>query len=353
MDIDEGAAIRRRERGVRQENPQSTRLCFFLRHYPAKDQEFARKGQAGGWFTYEDTLKWFRNTTEQQLDDIVANSRSFIPPHAHRFESRVIQGVKWIRARYGHSYDTSFGDVERDRDADVLPTLSELLIDLVVANLPQYLSQLDQIADGSIISEVFSKYKNRQGGKLTNKFIKAFLLPQVSELNFKGVLLEDSIIRLLPKSCPSLYSLSFAGCYTAMTDANLQYILKRCGDLRELDISGCQYLTTTGYQHLAKLGSRLTSLSVRWLKSINKTTATFLLQSLPELQLFNITGCPQIQPSEVEELGQAFPNVYIQQYDSVDAVQPGDLVDNNAEDIQLQEEEEEDEAPDQGGFGLF
>lgn len=331
-------AVRRGEREVRRDNPQSERLCYFLRHHPSKDHKYAAKGQPGGWFKYTDVLPWFRNFDEQQLDALVASSRSFIPPHAHRFESRTVTGVKWIRARYGHSFDTSFSDIELESEAGDIPTLTDLLLKQVVADLPSYLPQLSTLQDGSLLSALFVAYKRMTGGKMSNKVIKSFLLPQVPSLDFKNILLEESIIRLLPKSCPQLCSLFLEGCFTCMTDTNLQYLLKRCTELRQLEISGCKYLTLPGLQNLIKLGAKLNFLSLRWIKPVTPKFVEQLCTALPELEHLNITGCPCIHPNDVIDLINTFPNIYIQ-YDTVDDVTDGllaegDAVDEEAEDHQ-------------------
>lgn len=344
--MDRGEA-RRRERALRNENPQSERLCYFLRHHPAKDRLFAAKGQSGGWFKYEDVLPWFRATNEAQLDALVASSRSLLPPHSQRFESRTIDHVKWIRARYGHSFDVTFGDIDRERVAGELPTLTQLLIEYVASNLPQFLPSLSEIDDGSIISALFERYKKVTGGNVSNKIIKCFLLPQVCHLDFKGLLVEDSIIRLIPKACPDLGSLSFESCFTCMTDTNLQFILKRCTELRYLDISGCTYLTTNGMRILSKLGTKITTLLLRWMKAANLDLVRFLLTNMPQLELLNITGCPSIHPTVVEKLIQDFPHVYIQ-YNVLDDLETEngeeDEVDARAENVLAAVEEDgEDE----------
>jgi len=309
--------FRRRERAVRNDNPSSERLCYFLRHHPAKDQVFAAKGQPGGWFKYEDVRPWFTNLSEAQLDALVANSRSFIPPHDNRFENKTVSGEKWIRARYGHSYDTSFADVEHDSEQDGIPTLTELLIKQVASDLPKYLPMLVDLSDGLLVSALFHKHKRLTDGKISNKVLKCFLLPQVTVLDFKGLLIEDSIIRLLPKACPSVHSLSLEGCFTCMTDTNLQFLLKRCTELRLLDISGCKYLTDTGLQTLIKLGTKLTFLSVRWIKTVSPKWVQQACRAFPNLELINITGCSFVHPKHVTELRTEFPNMIIQ-YDSVD-----------------------------------
>jgi hypothetical protein len=289
-------------------------------------------------------LPWFRSLNEGQLDALVASSRSFIPPHAHRFESRTTEGVKWVRARYGHTFDTNFGDVERDLEQDEVPTLMELLIKTIIADMPKYLPHLSDISDGSLITLLFNTYKRKPGVVMSNKVIKQFLVPQVSALDFKGILVEDSIIRLLPKSCPNLYSLSMGGCFTCMTDTNLQYLLKRCPDLRQLDISGCKYITELGMQHITKFGTQITLLSIRWQKVVNPKWVRAIASALPNLELLNITGCPCVHPDDLEGLRSEFSNLYIQ-YDTVDDIpQPGDDLDDLAQEDDVRDLHEADEA---------
>mgnify|MGYP001036169137 FL=1 len=204
--------------------------------------------------------------------------------------------------------------------------------------MPSYLPQLSTLQDGSLLSALFVAYKRMTGGKMSNKVIKSFLLPQVPSLDFKNILLEESIIRLLPKSCPQLCSLFLEGCFTCMTDTNLQYLLKRCTELRQLEISGCKYLTLPGLQNLIKLGAKLNFLSLRWIKPVTPKFVEQLCTALPELEHLNITGCPCIHPNDVIELINTFLNIYIQ-YDTVDDVTDGllaegDAVDEEAEDHQ-------------------
>lgn len=337
--------VRRGERELRGENPESERLCYFLRHHPAKDTTFASKGEPGGWFKYTDVLPWMRHMAEVRLDAVVASSRSFVPPHAHRFESRLLDGEKWIRARYGHSFDTSFADIERDGEDEDMPTLTELLLKQIVVNMPVYLPKLSELGDGSLITALFMKYKRATGGNVSNKVLKSFLLPQVTTLDFKGILIEDSIIRLLPKSCPSLYSLSFEGCFTCMTDTNLQFILKRCTELRQLELSGCSYLTSTGMLHISKMGTKLNLLSLRWIKAVNTKIVSQICAALPDLELLNVTGCLCLQPNDLKKLRTNHPNVFIQ-YDLVDQSEGtanADDVDDMAEFAHPDEEEEQQE----------
>lgn len=328
-------AVNRQEREVRNQNPgASERLCYFLRHHASKDRVFAAKGVPGGWFKFSDVLPWFRNLSEEQLEGLIESSRSFIPPHAHRFEARTEDGEKWVRARYGHSFDTNFSDVEREPAIGEVLTLTELLIKNIILSMPTYLPHLNDIQDGNIISALFDKYKKVPGVTMSNKIIKQFLLPQVAVLDFKGVLLEESIIRLLPKLVPSLFSLSLEGCFTCMTDTNLQYLLKRCTELRQLDISGCKYITQLGLQHIIKHGSKLSLLSVRWLKCVNSKWITAICAALPDLSHLILTGCPCIHPSDAESLQDAAPHIFIQ-YDTVDDVpHTEDDVDQVAEDAQ-------------------
>lgn len=325
--------VNRRERDLRNANPVSERLCYFLRHHPSKDRVFAGKGQHGGWFKYSDVLPWFRNLDETQLDAVIGSSRSFIPPHALRFESKTENDEKWVRARYGHSFDTTLEDLERQREKGEIPTLQQMLIERVAADLPRYLNELKTLPDGWIISSLFQRYKQVTGDNISNKMLRCFLLPQVSHLDFKGLLIEESTIRYMVKECTNLTSLSLEGCFTVMTDTNLQYLLKRCTELRFLDISGCRYLTDAGLMKIPKLGVKLTSLSLRWLKSVNRNVVRNLAAAMPQLEVLNITGCPCVHPAHIEQLRAEVTNIYIQ-YDTVDEIDAMrmDELDNQAED---------------------
>lgn len=329
-----GREVRRRERAVRNDNPSSERLCYFLRHHAAKDRVFANKGQPGGWFKYVDVLPWFRNLDESQLDAVIASSRSFIPPHALRFETKTEDSVKWARARYGHSFDTTLEDVDRERSKGEIPTLTQLLIERLASDLPNYLKDLNTIHEGWIITSLFHRYKTVTGNNVSNKVIKFFLLPQVSHLDFKGLIVEDSIIRFMVKECTNLMSLSLEGCFTCMTDTNLQYVVKRCPELRFLDISGCRYLTDAGLSKIPSLASNLSSLSLRWLKVVNREVIRKLASSMPQLEILNVTGCPMVHPAHVEELRTEFPNLYLQ-YDTIEDIDAAraDELDTQAEEV--------------------
>lgn len=334
MERGERQEVRRRERAVRNDNPSSERLCYFLRHHPAKDRVYAAKGLPGGWFKYTDVLPWFRTLDETQLDAIVGSSRSFIPPHALRFESKLENDVKWVRARYGHSFDTSFEDLEREREKGEIPSLTTLLIERLAADLPKYLNELVNVPDGWIISSLLQRYKMVTGNNVSNKVLKCFLLPQVSHLDFKGLIIEDSIIRHMTQSCVNLTSLSLEGCFTCATDTNLQFVLKRCPDLRFLDISGCHYLTASGFAKIPKFGTNITSLYVRWLKIMNRDIIKNLVTTMPQLDILNITGCPQVHPAHVDQLRAELPDVYLQ-YDTVDELDAAraDELDTRAEEV--------------------
>lgn len=332
----------RRERDLRNANPTSKHLCYFLRHHPSKDRIFAGKGQPGGWFKYTDVLPWFRNLDETQLDALVESSRSFIPPHALRFESKSEEDAKWVRARYGHSFDTTLEDLERQREKGEIPSLTQMLIEKVAADLPTYLNDLKTIPDGWIISSLFQRYKQVTGDNISNKMLKCFLLPQVSHLDFKGLIIEESTIRYMVKECSNLTSLSLEGCFTCMTDTNLQFLLKRSTELRFLDISGCRYLTEAGLMKIPLLGTKLTSLSLRWLRCINRQVIRNLVAAMPQLEVINITGCPCVHPAHLEQLRSEITNVYIQ-FDTVEELDARmDDLDNLAEEGYAAEAVDED-----------
>ncbi|XP_066597239.1 S-phase kinase-associated protein 2 isoform X2 [Prorops nasuta] len=114
-------------------------------------------------------------------------------------------------------------------------------------------------------------------------------LKKLSALNAAWCSLDAASVKILCKSLPTtITQLNLAGGRKTMTDENLEYVVKRCPDIEELDLSDCTMLTLKKPHVLANL-IKLEHLSLSRCYSI--PPATFLrLCHMPSLRYLDIFG---------------------------------------------------------------
>jgi len=192
--------------------------------------------------------------------DLVAKSKN---PHLadkkSRYQVWTVNGKEYVRATYGHTFDLAVGaDLhavatkknptksnaansnnidEGDEAISKVPTLAALTVNLIVKHIADYgpvrfhldpspislltrfsLDQhLGSLPIGFVVTQIFNRYKSscfETKTRCTNKMINFFLTPHVESLDFRGIIIEDSIYRGLGNSCKNIKSLSFHGCFT-------------------------------------------------------------------------------------------------------------------------------------------
>ena len=215
-------------------------------------------------------------------EKIVSESLSTINKGQRRFEIKTIGNVEYIRAQYGHSfplngvgYNYPLADgLEYGR----IPSLLEYALHSVVKNIKRFPPDMNlgqYIPDAYLLQLIFETLKLEYSSastattstsspppvtcSISNPLIKLFLIPEMEVLNLQGILVSNSLLKLIGINCNKLVTLNLRGCFTDMTDTNFQFLLRKIAassggkaKLQNLDIGDCKNITDKGLEQIGK-----------------------------------------------------------------------------------------------------
>lgn len=192
-----------------------------------------------------------------------------------------------------------------------VPRLYELLVTTICKNIGDYGEFLSECPDGNVLTSLLEFLKRSRKQPLSTKIVRIFLQPNIEHLDLSGIIVEHGLYNSIVK-CRALKSLVLRGCFTAMTDTNLQLILRRCNELRQLDLSACRYITDEGLEHIGRYG-KLTHLNLRFLHRISAAAVRKMLTELvPKgLSSVDLSGCVSLtsDPAVWQSIVDAFPTL--------------------------------------------
>lgn len=195
--------------------------------------------------------------------------------------------------------------------AGSVPRLYDLLVETICKNIGDYGEFLTECPDGNVLTSLLNFLKRSRKQPLGTKILRIFLQPNIEYLDLSGVIVEHGLYNAIAK-CRALKSLVLRGCFTAMTDTNLQLILHRCVELRQLDLSACRYITDEGLAVIGRYGT-LTHLTLRFLHRISAgAVRKMLAELLPRgLVSVDLSGCVSLtsDPAVWQSLVEAFPTI--------------------------------------------
>jgi len=136
-------------------------------------------------------------------------------------------------------------------------------------------------------------------------------LVELKNLNISWTYLDgDAVNALLRKITPNIQRLNVAGCKNTFTDPHLRYLVKRCPELSELDLSDCVELTPRGIEALSDL-QNLEYLSIS--RCYNIDVLGFLsLKKLPKLRFLDVFGL--VKEEILEMLVKTFPEIGLNKF---------------------------------------
>eukprot|EP01122_Echinamoeba_exundans_P005426 TRINITY_DN15581_c0_g1_i1.p1 TRINITY_DN15581_c0_g1~~TRINITY_DN15581_c0_g1_i1.p1 ORF type:complete len:362 (-),score=43.21 TRINITY_DN15581_c0_g1_i1:3-1088(-) len=291
----------RRNRPTEEQRRRSAMLSFLLRHAPNKYPDLKAKQHKGGFFPIDDILKRIQKTTLEQLRETVDASTSH--RGSKRFEIATTNGSEYIRATYGHTFDVSQGlsldgsgpalDGE-ESDQGRVSSLFDMVLSVICSRVEDYAEHFGDCPDGNLLTAIFAHLKKSINRSIGTKIIKSFLQPPLEHIDLSGLIVEQGTLTALAK-CVNLKSLHMQGCFTCMTDTNLELITRRCKMLKVLDVSACRYITDAGLAAMAK-HSNLTHLSIRFLHRITPRGVRDMLSVLVPKGLISVdaSGCQSL-----------------------------------------------------------
>lgn len=183
----------------------------------------------------------------------------------------------------------------------------------VCAHVEDYADFFKDCPDGNLLTAIFSQLKQTRKRPIGTKLIKAFLQPPLEHIDLGGLIIEQGVYPALNK-CANLKSLHLQGCFTCLTDTNLELLVRRCRNLKILDVSACRYITDAGLAQVGK-HARLTHLSMRYLHRVTPAGVASMLKALGAsgLRTLDVSGCLTLttDPDAWKSLVAMFPDLTI------------------------------------------
>jgi hypothetical protein len=183
----------------------------------------------------------------------------------------------------------------------------------ICSRVEDYAEHFSDCPDGNLLTAIFAHLKKHRTRPIGTKLIKSFLHPPLEHIDLSGLIVEQGTVTALSK-CVNLKSLHMQGCFTCMTDTNLELLMRRCKMLKVLDVSACRYITDAGLAALAKHSS-ITHLSMRFLHRVTPAGVHDMLKVLVSKGLvsLDVSGCVSLTTDlEVwNALTKAFPDIAI------------------------------------------
>jgi hypothetical protein len=131
-------------------------------------------------------------------------------------------------------------EAARTAQLNRVPALRAKLYTFLAKNIDVYVNKEQSLLnyiDGYSVAMLLKEVGKHR--RVPNWMLKQFLVSCPPALDLTGILVEESSLRAIGQMCPNLQSLCMSGCYTSMTDTNLDLLLRKCKKIQDLDLSGC------------------------------------------------------------------------------------------------------------------
>jgi len=211
-----------------------------------------------------------------------------------RFEVLEYRNHLYIRASYYHSFSVDDGDDlpedhtqanGKNKKSSGPRSLVDLTLNCIAQNIKMFGALGD--LDGYLLHRLLARLKITN--KLNNGILKMFLVENLDVLDLDGVLIGDSIIRLIGQQCTALQHLNLSSCIN-VNDNSVNFLAKRCTNLKSLTLDNCKYITDQALRQLGIHCTNLTALSLRNVETLTDKGTGFLT-SLGKLQTVDMKGC--------------------------------------------------------------
>ncbi|XP_048770038.2 uncharacterized protein LOC125676182 [Ostrea edulis] len=254
----------------------SKRLCYILRYGAVKE---GLKLYEGGFVDMNQLLElelMRHNTKEEVLNeaDVSVSHRN-----AKRFEWKEENGKMFIRACFCRNFEEN-----PCHEGSKVPTLKNACLQYVCNNLNDY--DLEDFPDEHLISKMIQKMKKQN--KLNNTAMRQLLVPVLEHLDFSGIYITDSTLKILWRNCPNIRVLSLKDCGYLITDNLMEQLVKKLLHLESLNLCACKHLTDRSASALSKHAKNLRELNLSWISTISEAAIINLMTKCPKLVFLDI-----------------------------------------------------------------
>ncbi|KAL3857414.1 hypothetical protein ACJMK2_012088 [Sinanodonta woodiana] len=255
------------------------RLCYLLRYGAMKE---GLKVYDGGYVALDDAMKlhlmkW--NREEEVMHEVKTSLSS---RGTKRFQEMEKDGRTYIRAAYYRMFERN-----PCHEATNVPTLLETSLEFVTSNIEMY--DLQNFPDEYLISSMIHRLKRKK--KLNKRLLGQLLVPALEHLDLEGIILTESIFKLIWTQCPCLRVVSLKDCGYIVTDSLLEQIIRKLPELETLNLAACKHLTDKGLESISRYAKKLKQLNLSWIKGFSDESLVNMVlkcENLKHLDIYDL-----------------------------------------------------------------